>query len=248
MYVDSHLIKCQGCGLLYVSPRLTMESLARHFNNTYLRPAEALEWERSRHRVYRSVLDLVRMAAGRELFEIGCSYGTFLSMCRDAGLTVGGCDVSAEACRQASERLGVEILNGDLEDLGDRVPPQDCMVSIDTLYYCSDPQRHLAAIHNKLKPGGRLVLRVRNAMYVELTARLGLDSCPIEHLYFFTPYMLGRMLGKAGFTRYDTVPGVCHGIPRPLDSLLRAVAKGVMSGLGDRYVLTRDFCTVAIKD
>src|SRR5438034_8069815 len=98
MYAQLSLVKCERCGLMYVSPRLTHESLAIHFNKNYLQSSDALAWERSRGDIYRQVLDLVTSRTKRQIFEIGCSYGTFLSRAQAAGLTVGGCDISAEAC------------------------------------------------------------------------------------------------------------------------------------------------------
>jgi SAM-dependent methyltransferase len=248
MYAPLSLVKCSRCGLLYVSPRLTHESLAVHFNENYLHPSDALAWERSRDEIYRQILDLVTCRTKREIFEIGCSYGTFLSRAQAAGLTVAGCDISAEACRRASDRLGIEIFNGAFEQLEDVVPPQDCIVSIDTLYYCPDPQHHLSVVYNKLKRGGILVLRVRNGLHIEWTARLGLGSCPIEHIYFFTPHTLGTLLRKAGFVRSHTVAGVCHGLPRPIERVMRSASRALASGLGTRYLLSKDFCMVAVKN
>ena len=248
MYAKSALVKCKVCGLLYVSPRLTRESLVFHFNNHYLQAPEALRWEQSRNKIYQQVLDVIKRFKKKQIFEIGCSYGTFLLMCQKAGLNVGGCEISSEACKSASAHLGVRILNGDVEEVGNLLEPQECVASIDTIYYCSDPQHHLILIHKMLRPGGILVLRVRNALYVELATRLPWRTFPIEHLYFFTPRTLGDLLGKAGFGRWEIIPGVSHGIPRMVDLLVRSVAKLAMAIVGDGYILTRDFCTVAIKE
>ena len=92
-----------------------------------------------------------------------------------------------------------------------------------------------------------MVLRVRNGRHVEWKARLRLGSCPIEHVYFFTPETLGGLLRKAGFVRYQTLAGVCHGLPRPIDWVLRCVSHAVTSVLGTRCLLTKDFCMVAVK-
>jgi len=154
MYSQSLLLKCQVCGLLYVSPRLTRESLALHFNNNYMEPSEALRWEQSRDGVYQQVLGLINAYGKTQVFEIGCAYGTFLLVCKNAGLQVAGCDISAEACRNASAQLNEEILNSHFEDIHDVVPPQECIVSIDTFYYCPDPQR-LRGIEKDVLDGER---------------------------------------------------------------------------------------------
>jgi len=247
MYAPLSLVKCQECGLLYVSPRLTRESLIFHFNKNYLQSSEALQWEKSRHRIYQQVLRLIKKQQKNQTFEIGCFHGSFLWMAQAAGFTVDGCDISAEACRIASTRLGVKILNGELEEVGSLIGPQECIVSIDTLYYCSDPQRQLMLIHGMLKPGGILVLRLRNGSYVGLRQRVNLKSFPVEHIYFFTPRTLGRLLDKAGFTRWKIIPGACKGLPRPADLFVRSISRLATTMLGEHCVLTKDFCAVAMK-
>jgi SAM-dependent methyltransferase len=248
MYAQLALVKCKACGLLYVSPRLTTDSMAFHFNNSYLGRADGLRWERSRRRIYSQVLNLIRLHGKSRIFEIGCSFGTFLSMCASAGLKVGGCDISAEASRHASARVGVDILTGDLARIAEHVPPQECIVSIDTIYYCSDPQDHLALIRSKLTTGGILVLRVRNGFYVEWQTRLRQVSFPVEHLYFFTPRTLGELLTRAGFGRWRIVPGACHGVPGPVDLMMRAASGLVVAGTSNRWLPTRDFCAIAVKE
>jgi SAM-dependent methyltransferase len=247
MYARSALVKCRVCGLVYVSPRLTRESMALHFNSNYLQGAEAVQWEQSRRPIYQQILDLVRKHGKNQAFEIGCSYGTFLAMCQDTGFDVGGCDISAGACRRASALLGVEILNGDLEQVGNLVAPQECIVSIDTIYYCADPYRHLTLIHELLKPRGIVVLRVRHAWDLQLRRSLHLEAVPIEHIYVFTPATLGNLLQKAGFVLQEVGPGVCKGFPRAVDMSIRGASRLAMAVLGHRYCFSRDFCVVAMK-
>jgi SAM-dependent methyltransferase len=247
LYRPVSLVKCRGCGLLYVSPRLTGPSLLWHFNTNYLRAAAGLAWEESRRRVYGQVLDLVRRHGKRQVFDIGCSYGTFLAMCRDAGLAIGGCDVSREACRVAAARVGTTIFNADVEGIHATVPAQECIVSIDTLYYAPDPQRQLSLIHTMLKPDGVLILRVRNGLYAELTARLGLGTFPVEHLYFFAPRTLGRLLGRAGFRRWRVVPAVGKGVSPPADRVMRSLSGCVAALSRGAWMPARDFCVVATK-
>ena len=246
MWARLSLVKCRGCGLLYVSPRLTGRSLAVHFNEAYLQPSEVAAWEQSRYPIYRQVLDLIAQHGKKRVFEVGCSHGTFLSMCQASGLEVGGCDISIDACRNASNRTGVEILRGDMLQIHDALEPQECIVSIDTIYYCSDPRRQLTAIHDTLAPGGLLVLRVRNGRYVEWKTRLHLGF-PVEHIYFFTPRTLGGLLRQAGFKQWTIVPGACHRLPSLGDVLIRSVSKLLMTTVGENALLTRDFCMVAIK-
>lgn len=247
MYAPSSLVKCLNCGLLYVSPRLSREAMAFHFNAHYLQPSGALAWEQSRRPIYEQVLALIKKYQKDQVFDVGCSHGTFLLMCQRVGLTVGGCDISSEACRRASVRLGVKIFDGTIEEITNLIDPQECIVSIDTLYYCSDPQRHLTLIHSILKPGGVLVLRVRNGWYVELASRLSWRSFPIEHLYFFTPGTLGGLLENAGFSRWEIIPGVSHGMPRPVDVMIRSISGLATVISRKKWVPAKDFCAVAIK-
>jgi SAM-dependent methyltransferase len=247
MYRPVSLVKCRACGLLYVSPRLTGQSLRVHFNTNYLHGPAGLTWEDARRGVYRQVLDLVRRHGKREVFDVGCSYGTFLSMCRDAGLAVGGCDVSAEACRIAAARVGATIFDGDIERIQATIPPQECIVSIDTMYYSPDPQRDLSTIHTMLKPGGVLILRLRNGLYTEAAARLGLGTFPIEHLYFFEPRTLGRLLERAGFAGWRVVPAVGKGVSPPADRAMRSISRWIAGLSRGAVMLARDFCVVATK-
>jgi 2-polyprenyl-3-methyl-5-hydroxy-6-metoxy-1,4-benzoquinol methylase len=135
----------------------------------------------------------------RALLDIGCGTGIFLDEARRAGWQVRGVEVSAYATQQARRR-GLDVACGSVEELELLAGAYDCVTLWDTLEHVSDPAGVLEVMARVLRPGGTLALSTGDvsSLCARLTgSRWHLFNLP-EHLYFFSPAALARLLARAG--------------------------------------------------
>jgi len=198
------LRQCSACGLLFVSPRLTAQAMTQHFEEHYHDPAHPEHWGQRRLPIFRDVLRILRQLEVRRVFDVGAAYGHFLHFLDLHGLMAEGCDVAGATVQWGRDHLGVRILHGNLGNLGLDPGAYDAVVSLDTLYYVTDPLDELERMRHLVRPGGHVVLRLRNGLWTLRKARregakpIGRAVLPSEHLWAWTPATLGVLLPKVG--------------------------------------------------
>jgi SAM-dependent methyltransferase len=141
-----------------------------------------------------------RAAASRpRLLDLGCAAGYFLDEARRANWEVRGVEVSdyAAACARAR---GLEVTCAPLEELSLPAAAFDCVTLWDVLEHVRDPADVLTAAARAVRPGG--VVALSTGDITSLCARLSgprwhLFNLP-EHLFFFSPPALRRLLRRAG--------------------------------------------------
>jgi SAM-dependent methyltransferase len=122
-----------------------------------------------------------------------------LDEARGAGWQARGVEVSPYAVAEACGR-GLEVTLGCAEDLALGRALLDCVVLWDTIEHVRDPAGVLHRASAALRPGGVLALSTGDV--TSLCARLSgprwhLFNLP-EHLYFFSPAALQRLLARVG--------------------------------------------------
>ncbi|MEW6251617.1 MAG: class I SAM-dependent methyltransferase [Planctomycetota bacterium] len=133
------------------------------------------------------------------LLELGCGTGVFLAEARRAGWEVEGVEVSAYAAERARAR-GLPVRTAALEGLAFAPTVYDCVALWDVIEHLRDPAGVLAAAARALRADGVLALSTGDV--TSLCARLSgpgwhLFNLP-EHLFFFSPAALERLLRSAG--------------------------------------------------
>lgn len=205
------VVRCAGCGLVYLGRRPTRAAIAAAYPPTYLwrladvtphapglEAAISATWFRLLYqRRVRLVAPLLPEAAPRVL-ELGCGTGHFLgalASARPDGTYVGMDFEVGEA------PPGVRLLAGNVEEADLDEPPFDLVCLWHVLEHLHDPRRALAAAFERLKPGGRLVVGTQNfdAISRHLTGpRWPFNDVP-RHLMHFTPATLAPLVECAGF-------------------------------------------------
>jgi SAM-dependent methyltransferase len=108
----------------------------------------------------RLIARVVRPPTPARLLEIGCGTGHNLAMIGQFGeLEAGELDPAARAL--SSARLGKPVRDCELPDLDAFAPDSfDMIALLDVLEHVPDDGSALAAIHQRLRPGGALLLTV----------------------------------------------------------------------------------------
>lgn len=117
-------------------------------------------WFRARALI---LLRLMRplLKPGLRVLDAGCGTGLLLAGLPE-GLELAGLDISARALEHAAQRLpGADLRQGSLpEAMPFAAMSQELVLLTDVLEHIPDHAGTLAALHEVLKPGGRLVLTV----------------------------------------------------------------------------------------
>jgi 2-polyprenyl-3-methyl-5-hydroxy-6-metoxy-1,4-benzoquinol methylase len=156
---------------------------------------------RSGAKTLRSIQKWVGKDKSARILEIGCGSGSLLFGLKNAGYSnCIGVDRDANLIEYGINVLGVNAAVGEwlsfLEGRGDKF---DVIIALDVLEHV--PREAVVDTLNvslrRLRPGGRLLLRVPNALCPFAAAIICSD---LTHRCGFTPRSLGHALTLAGFT------------------------------------------------
>lgn len=238
------LVRCAGCGLQYVSPRLrhdvVLAGYAEGSDQAFVAEVRGREltFDRALNRVE-------RYTDGRRgrLLDIGTAGGSFLHVARRRGWNVEGCEPNRWLCAWAREHYGLDVRPGTVFEQGYAAGRFDVVSLWDVLEHTPDPRGVVAECHRLLRDGGLLVVNYPDigSWAARLMGRRWVFLLSV-HLYYFTRATLTRLLEATGFEVVTMRPhiqrlGLSYVCRRAEDHagrparLLGACARGV--GLGD---------------
>lgn len=211
-----HFCQCRTCGLVYMNPRLTEAAIARFYDTVYGTQGASEGFESDQRARATHILDVTsrllasvdspdRAVAERarpRVLDIGCGAGQLLQEAQRRGWEVLGTELSQVAAQHASQVLGVSIHCGDFRALGLPAGSLDVVVMQAVVEHLRAPVDFLRDSAALLRPGGVLFFSVPNVASAEhrLARLLGQPwrGFIIEHLYYFTPAFLRRLMADLG--------------------------------------------------
>jgi SAM-dependent methyltransferase len=157
-------------------------------------------------RTFRAKLTrLLSHGAVRDLLEIGCGPGYFLAEARRAGIaTVVGVDRNPWAVEEA-RRKNLEAHVGSIDALApDRT--FDAVVMLDVIEHIAAPLAFLVEVRKRLRPAGRVFIMTPNirSLLARLSGRRWVSFKIPEHVYYYSPRSMRRLLERAGFEVLST--------------------------------------------
>ena len=203
------LVRCQNCGLIYLSPRPTPQEIGAYYPADYGPFRPAIEDERMalmrymRRRKLAQRRHLIEQFSGRKtgrVLDVGCATGLFLHEMSLAGWETAGVELTPTAAEYARKRFGLNVFTGTLSELPAAPGAFDVVTFWDVLEHTFSPSSELARAATLLSPGGLIAINVPN--WHSPDRRLfgphwiGLD--PPRHLYVFTRASLTTLLERAG--------------------------------------------------
>jgi SAM-dependent methyltransferase len=207
------VVRCLGCGLIYVSPQPSAEVIAGHYPpryfETYASSVERLVAEgRAREDGYFQRLGRLdgfrhlQMRKERAVLDVGCGCGLFLLNMASTGWQTAGLEPSAQAVGFATGRLGLErIRHGDVSTGTFSNEEFDLVTMWHVLEHVHDPLDTLRRVRSWLRVDGLMAICVPNigSLQARLFGRFWFHLDAPRHLVHYSPVTLEALLTKAGF-------------------------------------------------
>ena len=210
-----HMVKCTGCGLVYLNPRPTLDEID-HASQTGLHKlgSESLNvvgrYSRRKAKVYRerlhALLDPPSASAPVRWLDIGSGYGELLQAVLDLGFRKIEAE-GVEPCLPKVERArsrGLPVSSKRLDELSG---PYTHVSLINVYSHLPDPIEFLASLRRIMTPGARLVLVTGNGADVVRAEFPGALYLP-DHLSFACESIVRNVFEIAGYavTRVQAYP------------------------------------------
>lgn len=197
---------CRACGHLQQWPPVEPAVMAYHYK-TFATYEEFGDFEKlraappSRHAArFLALAADIGIAPGRA-FEVGCASGAMLHQFSRQGWQVSGCDPSPSAISQAAAIFGIAADLGGEEEILPHRQDLDLILACHVLEHLYDPVAALCRFHAALSLGGHLMLEVPCATRPE---RLPPGWFTFEHLHYYQPAVLEKLLQQNGFALVET--------------------------------------------
>lgn len=198
-------LECQGCGLVFLSPRPEKKEILQFYEQDYY--GEGLQKFHSWLEAPRLFFAWNRIRRVKKLLphpgkalDIGCGQGTFLQLLKKEGWECYGTELTEESAARAS-RKGISVSVGEIDE--NRFGPHsfDLITLWHVLEHLPEPPKTLKTLTHLLKKGGILAISTPNID--SLQAKIGRDQWfhldPPRHLFLYSPRTLEQMIESFGF-------------------------------------------------
>ncbi len=209
---DLAVVQCRSCDLIYVSPRLTLESTAFVYaNDAQQTISHNYCWDGSEDgsRFTNLLNRLEQYAPTGQLLDVGCGGGHLLAEAKRRNRwKLIGCDPSEQAAKQAETAVGCRVFSHAVEEVEIESASCDIVTMLGVLEHLHNPVATLRHVGSLMRTGGILGVYVPNFQYLRLKdtgllsyarSRRWSDLHPQEHLHQYTPQTLKNLLNHTGF-------------------------------------------------
>lgn len=170
--VETNVVQCVDCGIIYTKPTLIPES------NPYARETSEEYFQlHDRNQKTESGKSLAKFAEGvlgckGKILELGCGRGELLAGAAQCGWDVYGVEMTEDFARAAGAN-GVNVEWSSIQYCESLNHPEayDVILLAAVLEHLYDPHETLTRINRALRPGGLLFVDVPNEL--SLTMRIG---------------------------------------------------------------------------
>src|SRR3989344_3752672 len=196
------IVECRNCKLVYVNPRLSAKTLKKMYESNALDPFDyLLENADADAKTFSRHLDILeRYAPKGKLLDVGCAIGGLLQVAKKRGWDAYGTELTKHASAYCRKN-GLKVETGTLQK--SRFPGNyfDAITFTGSLEHMQNTLREMRLANKKLKGKGILLLTVPDirSLHAPLLGKHWLQLKPEEHIHYFSPETIEKLLNKAGF-------------------------------------------------
>lgn len=216
---EYNLCRCEACGYAFDNPRPTLAAIV----NFYSTPKKYDTWlvaEGAREKLWkRRLKKLLKHAERGSLLDVGTGTGQFLNLAKPHFSSVSGTEVSETGIKIAKEKYGLDIRQGQIEEVNLPEKSFDTITLFHVLEHVADPNKTISRCRELLKVGGVLLVCVPNDVlawtskikilgkklglraFQKFSPKLGIPRVFTSneiHLSHFAPSVLRRLLEQSG--------------------------------------------------
>lgn len=194
-------VRCLGCGLVFVTPRLAQHLESQKESGTGTMGEDRLTLAQIR-RLHKELASIEPFRRLNRILEIGAARGWFLSEASKAGWETWAVEVNSEALQHLSTKGIERILVQPAEEFEAEAESMDAVRIWDVIEHLRSPRKAMTRIYNVLRPGGLLRLSTTNfaslSRWVNGPEWVYLNGA--DHIFLFEPATIGHLLEKTGFS------------------------------------------------
>jgi 2-polyprenyl-3-methyl-5-hydroxy-6-metoxy-1,4-benzoquinol methylase len=211
-------VQCDDCGLVYQSPRVTMEQIGQFYDQEYIAHRKKTDWgiltplyewamnkhDRDKDKI---VSKYLKLDQGKKVIDIGCAVGTFLlHLNKKYQAQISGVDFSKNLNYPGFEKIN--FFQGLFYE--QKIPEQsyDMVTMWHFLEHCYDPKQSLNQAYKILKDDGIMVIEVPRLD--SLTFKLFGNKWPgvqaPQHTVLFDKKHFVKMVEDQGFEIIEYLP------------------------------------------
>jgi SAM-dependent methyltransferase len=210
-------VVCTECGTTRTDPYLDPESLTNfyvHFyQQMYGRVTDEKKYFANQQMYGRKILNLFQasLPPRTSVFEIGCGAGGALSIFKEAGYPVAGCDYSRELLEYGKSQGVQNLFQGAFDELppGGNADGQSFIYLHHVFEHVNDPLALLEHLRQTLRGNGQVLIVIPDVSRIGQSAYPGGDLLPflhIAHKYNFTIEGLKRLCARSDFRVSQVLP------------------------------------------
>jgi 2-polyprenyl-3-methyl-5-hydroxy-6-metoxy-1,4-benzoquinol methylase len=197
------LRRCDGCGLLFNSPRLDNAELAELYGKNYyffLRK-DSRELDRIASMYLRTIRLIENELPEKRCIDIGSGRGYFPAVLKQLGFNASGIEISPQASQYARTKFALHVFTGTVEQYADSRDAKQfpLVTAIDVIEHVPAPDAFVSACAKIVAPGGRLILDTPNAAAANIASQgVSWKGFNPFHIYLFSIANLTTLLERHG--------------------------------------------------
>ncbi len=251
---------CGNCQVVFFTPMPTDKELEIFYNSGYhdnFSKSTMVGCSFAKNR-YAALEELLKThlpslieAPNKSLLDVGCGTGDFLKIAQQAGWRISGTELGQDAVKQATQKLGDCVLQGNISTLDLPTTSYNLITSYHVIEHLLDPVKKLRQCHRLLSSGGALFVETPNINSIGARIRGSKWShiIPPEHIVYFSPHSLTHALHEAGFKQVLILTSV----PQTIESIqnwpvfLKGIAASLYN-LAPKFAMGAALQAIAFKD
>jgi 2-polyprenyl-3-methyl-5-hydroxy-6-metoxy-1,4-benzoquinol methylase len=207
---DDRLQKCTVCDVGFLDPALWITELDSYYETNPAYAQNGLDTRKvevMRHgadALLTIMNKYVRAGSDKKLLDVGSNYGVFLEEAQKRGYVVEGIEMNTSLVREAQSR-SLPVSHGGAMDISN-TKQHDVITLIHVLEHIPEVREVVRKIHGALADDGFFFVEVHNIdSYIARKHKESWKYVSLEHLYYFTPRTLTKLLQDEGFSVVDVI-------------------------------------------